>query len=439
MVMSHSDVVELARDVLIPGWQLERARLDILDRWWRWNPEQISLPRKSEPEARELRDLAESPWFHLLVTTIAQQLFMESVRSTEVDDTTMIWKPWQRNRFPARQMAVYRAALAYGYSYATAMPGDNGAVLRGRSPRDMFATYQDVIEDEYPAYYIIVAGNRYTVVDEDAKYTLVDADGRLQYVDHEVHGLGVAPAVRYSNDIDLEGRTPGEIEPLIKVAKRHNKTVYDRLLTQHYNSWKVRTATGLSKPDNHAEGERIKLLLRQSDILTGEEGVQFGSLDETSLEPFIRAGRDDKETFAAIGQIPTHGLTGDLINLSADAITEARATLDRKAGDRKVSFGDSNTQLLRLSSFVEGRERDAEDFTLASQFADFESRSLSQSADALGKISSQLGVPPEKLWDRIPTVTADEAQSWLKYKQDHPSADVLLAGALDRQANGTNS
>lgn len=438
MVMKPADVLELANDLLIPGWTQERAKLDEIDKWYRWAPDKVRVPASADLEEKYLRDLAETPWLALVVTTVAQQLVGELVRSSERADVTTVWTPWLRNRMPSRQRAIHRAALAYGYAYTTVMPGDTGAVIRGYSPRDMFAVYADPVEDEYPMYYMRVRGNHRVIVDEEAAYTLGVQDGRVQFIDHSRHNAGVAPAVRYSNQIDLEGRTPGEVEPFIPLAKRINKTTFDRLLVQHHSSWKVRTATGLEDPKDEADNAKRKLLLRQNDILTGGEGVQFGTLEETSPEGLIKAGETDIETLAAVSQTPAHALTGKMINLSADAITEARAMLDLKAGERKVGFGDSHVQTLRLASYIEGRYEDAEDFTLVMDWADLESRSMSQAADALGKMATMLGIPPEKLWDRVPGITPDVAAAWLKYKQENPSADEQLAKALNTQSNGAN-
>lgn len=438
MVMSKSAVLTLAKDILIPGWQAERQKLDEIDKWYRFSPDKVRFPAHADQEEKYLADLAETPWLSLVVTTVAQQLVGELVRSARSSNVEAIWAPWLRNRMPSRQRAIHRAALGYGYAYGTAMPGDSGAVLRGYSPRDMYAVYADPVEDEYPMYYLRVRGDHYVVVDEEAVYTLGMERGELTFIDFKLHNVGVAPAIRYSNQIDLEGRTPGEVEPFIPIARRINKTTFDRLLVQHHSSWKIRTATGLEEPKDDADNAKRKLLLRQSDILTGGEGVQFGSLDETSPEGLIKAGEADIETLAAVSQTPAHALTGKMINLSADAITEARAMLDLKAGERKVGFGDSHTQLLRLASFIEGRTEDAEDFTLVMDWADLESRSMSQAADALGKMATMLGIPAEKLWDRVPGITPDVAAAWLEYKRENPSAEEQLASALNGQSNGTN-
>lgn len=438
--MKRSDVLELANDTLIPGWQQQRRTLDVIDKWHRWEPDALKdkIPNYASSEHRNLAKISETPFLQLVVTTVAQQLVAETFRSARGIEMDQVIAPWLRNRMHSRQRAVYRGALAYGYSYATAMPGDSGAVIRGRSPRDLYAVYGDVVEDEYPMYYLLVKGGHKYVVDEEAVYILGDDNGRVEYIEDRRHNAGVAPAVRYSNQIDLEGRTPGEVEPYVQVAARIDKTTYDRMVNQHFNSWKVRTVTGLDMPTDPADRERVKLLLRQGDILTGEEGVQFGTLDETSSDSLIKATDEDVKLLAVVTQTPVHALTGDLVNLSADAIAESRAMADLKVNERKVGFGDSNEQLLRLAAHIEGRADDAADFSLRTDWADLQSRSMSQAADALGKMATMLKIPVELLWDRIPTVTPEIAKAWREYKQENPSAEEQLAAALNEQSNGVN-
>lgn len=439
MVMSNDAALKLVKDTMQPQMAAERARLDDIDKWMRWDPNEVQLPRTAAQEKKYLAKLSETPWLMLVVNTLAQQLIAETARSSEVDDVDALMRPWFRNRMPSRQRAIHHAACGYGYAYTTVMPGDTGAVIRGYSPRDMYAVYQDPVVDEYPMYALRKRGSHLILLDEEAQYTIgIEDSGELAFIEYEVHGVGVAPVVRYSNAIDLEGRTPGEVEPYIGVAKRINQTTNDRMLVQHHNSWKVRTATGLDSDVSDEERKREKLRLAQDDILVGGDGVAFGSLDETSVEPLTRAEDKDVGTLAAVSQTPAHSLTGNMINLSADAITEARAMLDTKAGQRKIAYGDSHSQTLRLAAHIEGRERDATDFTLQMQWADLESRSMSQAADALGKMSTMLAIPPEMLWDRIPTVTAQEATKWRRYREENPSAEVILAESLRSQSNGTD-
>jgi hypothetical protein len=55
---------------------------------------------------------------------------------------------------------------------------------------------------------------------------------------------------------------------------------------------------------------------------------------------------------------------------------------------------------------------------------------MSQMADALGKIATQLHVPAEKLWELIPGISRSTVQEWQAYAEAHPDADTMLAQSL---------
>ena len=112
MVMKRDDVLELANDVLIPGWQQQRRSLDLIDKWHRWEPDALrdKIPNYATTEHRNLAKISETPFLSLVVTTVAQQLVAEAFRSSRSVDTERITEPWLRNRMHSRQRAVYRAA-----------------------------------------------------------------------------------------------------------------------------------------------------------------------------------------------------------------------------------------------------------------------------------------------------------------------------------------
>jgi hypothetical protein len=128
---------------------------------------------------------------------------------------------------------------------------------------------------------------------------------------------------------------------------------------------------------------------------------------------------------------------GQLVNLSADALTEARSMSRLKVQSKQRAMGRSAAQNLRLAAHIEGRADDAADFSLRMQWADIEARSMAQAADALGKIATQLGVPVQMLWELIPGVTKTKVEEWREYAADHPSDTARLADALERQSTPT--
>jgi len=445
--MSKSAAVELVQDRLLQPLRAEQARLAEVDLWYRWQHEDVVIPRSATTELRSLLQLSKTPWLGLVVTNVAQAMYVDGYRTPESNDDVSPWRLWQQNDLDNRQVAIHRAALAYGQAFATALPGVNDfgeptAVLRGVSPRKMLAFYADPAEDDWPLYALRdMGGGHFRLYDDEAVYYLGeetnDATGakKLRWLDERVHEVGVCPVVRFTNMLDLDGRSDGEVEPFIPLAKRIDKTAYDRLLTQHFSSWKVRTVAGMAEPDSEEEANRAKLRMRQDDLLVAEDpDTKFGTLAETPLDGFIRAYESDIKTLAAASQTPVHAMVGDLINLNAEALAAARASLDAKVAERKKSFGKSHDQLLKLGSLIDGDEASARDVMAHVTWADTSIRSLAAAADALGKMAQMLGVPTQALWSMVPGVSKSDVEEW-KRMAGESDAFAQLGSLLDAQAS----
>jgi hypothetical protein len=447
---------ELISDELFPRWQKESERLERIDWWYRWKHEPIVLPRTATRELKRLVDMSRVPWLGLVVSAISQCLYVDGYHSTldpiDRDEATPTgpWKTWNANGFAQRQVAVHRSALAYGYSFVCVMPGEDNegkrSVVRGVSPRKAYAAYLDPAEDEWPEYVLRVMaggeGRKYELrLYDDVyvhTYTMDNPDSKPQFVKRETHGASVCPYVRYANQLDLDGRCDGEVEPFIPLASRINKTSYDRVLTQHFNSWKIRTISGMAQPDTDEEKNRKKLQLRQDDLLISEDpDTRFGVLDETTLDGFISAWRSDIEALAAVSQTPTYALTGQIANLSAEALAAARSSLTQKIAERQKSFGASHVQMLRLAAALEGDQPHADDVMSRVTWQDMEIRSFSQSVDALGKAAQMLGVPLPALWMRIPGVEKTDVDEWQKLAADADPIEKFTR-TLDRQDGANN-
>lgn len=454
MALSRSDVINLVADELFPLWRKERERLDRIDKWYRRDQEKIEIPKRATREMRALAELSKTPWLGLVVTTVAQSMYVDGYHSEStrlLDDVgeqpVGPWRTWKANQFDARQIAVHRAALAYGYSYVSVLPGQDSlgkrSVMRGLSPRKAQAVYADPSEDEWPMYAIRVEPQPKGVYairvydEQDVHYLGMDhSTATPDYISYDTHGAGVCPIVRFANQLDLDGRTDGEVEPFIPMAGRINKTAFDRMLTQHYNSWKVRTVSGLSRPDDDEQANRKKMELRQDDMLVAEDpDTRFGSLDETSLTGFIDAWRSDIEALAAMTQTPTHALTGQVVNVSAEAVAAFRAGLTQKVTERQKAFGPSHVQALQLAAELEGNTDDATDLTARMSWQDMEIRSLSQAVDAYAKAVESLQVPPQALWGRIPGIEQSDVEEWRDMARSQDPIDRMTDELL-RQGQG---
>ncbi|QSY58719.1 phage portal protein [Bifidobacterium imperatoris] len=450
---SETEAEQALRGLLLPAWGMELERLNRIDRWWRWNPKPVRL-KQATLEHHMLRDLGVTPWLRLVVTTISQTLYLEGVDIPGKPDTEsarIFWHPWVANRMGRRQVALHKAAIAYGTAYAAVRAdasedGGTRAVIECYSPRESIAVYDDAARDTFPQSFMRVRRispqvesyelwdkwNIWQWTRENGAYTLVSCTPHLAV---DAYGNPVCPVVRYTNDLDLQGRAPGEVEPYIPLAGRLNKDNYDRLLAQHYNSWKVRTVTGLDMTAlNDQQRSEKKLQLRQDDLLAGGEGVQFGALPETTLSSLIEAKQADVEELAAVSQTPTTAF-GKMVNVGDAGIAESRAGFYAKRDERQKSFGVSHMDVLRLCAGIEGRMDDAHNFDLTPIWEDTDVRTINQAVDALGKAAQMLGVPKQELWDMIPGVSKSRADSWREYADAHPDADALAVQAYQAQLN----
>jgi hypothetical protein len=442
-------VKDLLKKTLWPAFNAERQRLDRIDKWYRWDHDKPHAPRHATQEYKTLEERAQTPWLTLVVTSVAQAMYVDGHKSEGQPENTESWRWWQANGLDGRQIAVHRAALAYGLCYATVLPGRSDftgkiPVIRGVSPRRMISFYAEPENDDWPMYALKaepvkingVDGWKIKLYDDQVVYQFhADASGTdFTYITFEEHGLGVCPVVRYTNQMDLEGRTPGEVEPFIPIAGRIDQTTFDRLVVQRFASWVVRTIAGMSRPDEEAEAAAQSLLLKVSDLLVAEDSdTKFGSLPATPLDGFIQAAEADIRTLAAVSQTPAHELLGQMANLSAEALAAARASLTAKVDERKKTFGESHEQVFRLAGHVMGNAEAANDFGAQVKWADTEIRSLAQAADALGKLATMLGVPVEVLWDKIPGFTQQDVEE-AKGIVERGDSLVQLKTLLDRQA-----
>lgn len=411
----------------------------------------FDVPRTATREHRALADLSRTPWLRLVVDNVVQAMYVDNIVAGD-GPSADLHQLWYRNGLQSSQIANHRAMIAYGHSYGVAQASLEGpARVRFVSPNRMAVRFS-ALGDPYPAEALEVldaARGSYRMYLPGETYSISATAEEFAVGEPAETGLAFVPVVRFANQEDLDGQVIGEVEPFIPSAARINKTSYDRLLSQHFNSWKVKTATGLELPnqlDDDGEpttildedaAERLKLKLAQDDILVAEDPeTRFGTLDATALDPFVNSWRADIEALAAVSQTPAHALTGQMVNLSAEALAAARAPLTQKVYERQQNAAAAYSRLLRAAAAVSGWDDIADDDLVRVTWQDMEIRSMSQAVDALGKAATMLGIPAEGLWHQIPGVEASDVQEWQRLKQEEYDRDPLSA-SFTRQAEAT--
>ncbi|WP_431980785.1 phage portal protein [Streptomyces qinglanensis] len=455
----------------------DRERLDRIDRYMRGEHDGPYTPRTASEEYKLLAKRAVSNWLPLLVKTPSQAMAVDGYRrSTDgadvpglSEDAPAEWRVWQDQRMDSRQTPVHRAALTYGQSFVTVLPDAAGParpVIRGVSPRLLYASYEDPAADALPLWALQVE----TVPDGEgveARAWLYDSThvhdlmvgGKRgpQLLASRPHGFTVCPVVRFAPDIDLEGRVTGVVEPMIPIQDRVNQTVFDLLVAQTFGSFKVRTISGMA-PEFRRDPEtgeilydaqgRPQVIPIQADasrfLVAPDADTKFSQLDETPLAGFLDAIELATKHLAALSQTPPHYLLGSMVNLSAEALAAAEAALSRAVDEYKHAMGESWELVLFLCATVVGVEPDPRAEVL---WKDAESRSLSQTVDALGKAVQMLQVPPRAMWSRIPGVTARDVEEWAQIQEaddpglrmaDRMASAVVTAPATTQSLAGSD-
>jgi hypothetical protein len=150
--LSEDDAREVL-DGLTKVRDREMRRLDRIRGYMLGETCRVYSPRKTTREYRQLVDMSKVNIMPLVVSTFAENLFVEGYRPARSAKNTKAWDLWQDNRMDMRQSLIYRAALTYGLSYATVLKKSgesDAALIEPYSPRHLTAVYEDPTSDEWP-------------------------------------------------------------------------------------------------------------------------------------------------------------------------------------------------------------------------------------------------------------------------------------------------
>ena len=411
----------------------ELEHLDRIHAYLRGKQPLPIIPAGVPNEVRRLAEMSRVNVLDLVISAVAQSLYVDGYRAKQESDDAPAWSVWQANQMDARQIGVHRGALSFGVSYATVLPGDTAPAIRGYSPRRLTAVYGE--DDLWPMFALRAepSGSEWLhrLYDEEAVYFLSGNDqptGELRWLETRQHDAGVCPVVRFLNTTELDDEVRGEIEPLMPIQDQIDLTTFELLVAQHYGAFRQRYVLGWT-----AESEAQQLKASAARLWTFEDSkdeIAVGEFGQTDLKGYLDSREASLRHAATISQTPAHELLGQMVNLSAEALVAAEASQRRKITERQMSFGESWEQVLALAGRIQGT---AQDDGAQVRWRDTESRALSATVDALGKMASMLGVPVEELWERIPGVTQQDVERW---KATLAAGDPLtnLTSMLDRQS-----
>ncbi|MCD9196211.1 phage portal protein [Streptomyces albireticuli] len=444
------------------------------------------MPSIADPDLAHFRERSITNFCPLVVSAVSDNLFVDGFRPASGGGNLPAWATWEANNMHAVQSAVHFDALAYGEAYVRVIPGSDGfPEIEPLSPLSVTAVYKRP-HDSFPQVcavhsYEFVDGERRALIDlyDDRKvFRLISkkevtgdaedmpAAGEFELFDSFSHGLDFCPIVRFRNRATTSPYVPslGEVEPIIPIQDRLNDIALETAVAMQYGAFRQRWATGIDLgPDksnewteetarhpitgalskmlfrNHQEAKHVKFSASRL-VVSKDPDTKFGQFDATDITPYLSAYQSQIKYLATVAALPPHFVTGDMVNLSAEALMAAEASLQQKIEDRKRVFGNSWKLVFRIIMELWGPLGEGEpspeeairDAVIV--WRDCTPRSFPATVDALGKAVTMLQVPPQAAWQMIPGVTPDEIEQWDAWRrvwdqERDPSAQMARAFA----------
>lgn len=394
----------------------------------------VNIPPDADPVMRSLAIKSRTNYLPKVLDEYAGGCIVQGYKSGRSSDNSPGWAWWQANGLDGRQAGLNRVTFAYGIGYGVALPGDLAPLMRFRSPLTMTAVYDDPMDDEWPVYALDVCHGMWKLYDDECVYELPagGSDGTIEPMAHE---MGVCPVVRYRDRMLLDDEPMGIIEPLISVQHRIDETTFNLMVAQHFAAFKQRYVIGWVP-----ESEEERLKAGASKLWTFKDGpdmVKAGEFSEASLTNIIDSSKSAKSDMASIAHLALQDIdSSSVANLAADAIALLKSAKDDLLDEMKTSLGESHEQFFRLAAVAAGNEQAASDMASEVRWKDTGSRSLAQTADALGKITTMLQVPPKALWPKVAEVLDVSDQDLVEWDRLSQEGDALtnLSNLLNKQA-----
>ncbi|MFC8376391.1 phage portal protein [Streptomyces albidoflavus] len=413
-----------------PEWWLDRlydqlqARIDYVARMRSYcsgNHPLPTLPDKARSAFQKLLRHARSNYVGLVADATSERIQVDGFRlgGVEVGDEEL-WRIWQANSMDADSDMLIGEAVRVGRSFALVAP----------NPEDP-ATPLITAEDATQAIVAYRPGSRRvraaglkcwlddwggllmaTLYLPDAVYKYeapapkAGSVGKPKWAARQVDGeawpapnpLGLVSLVELPNRPDLLGEAHSEIEDVLDIQDRINKTLIDRLMAQEFSAFRQRWATGYELPEDD-DGQPVEPFRSAVDRLwvAEDSAVKFGEFGATDLTPYLKAAEADVQHMAARTRTPAQYLLGQLSNVSGEMLRATESGLVSKVRQRQRPLGEGMEEIARLALRASGDTRDLERLEVIWHNPEF--RTEGELVDALVKMST-LGVPQEALWER---------------------------------------
>lgn len=389
-------------------------------------------------------------WMRIVVDSSAERLHVQGFRfgkNAEADDDA--WGIWQANGLDLESGMVHTEAIKLGEAYWLVWPGegrDDPPQITAEHPsqmivaiapgnrRERLAALKKWVGDDGYVYATLYLPDRIWKWKSRKAAKSYAASGKVEWVDRRddpggVNPLGEVPVVPVQNAPSMLRGGQSDLITGIPLQNAINKLLCDMLIGSEYQAFPQRVAIGLDLPRDPDTGQPTRAAQLQASqsrlmVIKDKDGkiAEFSAAD---LDNYVKARRHLVEHLTAQTKTPPHYVTGQLVNVSGDALKAAETGLVSKCKDKTVSFGEGHEETMRLALKATKREVDRDSETI---WRDVESRSFGELIDGLVKLDT-IGVPRKVLWAK-----AGFSPQEIARMETMQAADDLLGTAVDEQA-----
>lgn len=363
-------------------------------------------------------------WCATVVDAKDERLNVEGFRFwTDPDDEPLTadraaWDIWQANQLDADSQLAHLDALIGEQTYALVWYDENGD------------GYPDVTI-EHPSQMIVqtAAGNRKRRLaaakiwaDESGFLfgTVYLPGGIFKFRSQQTHRhggfrgvewvergdgwaidnpLGVVPVVPLTNRARLLAPARSELVDVVPKQDAINN-LWANLMVAAENQGTRRPWAIMAELPADQRGEPTNPFDRPDVTGIALEGEgRIGTLEEASLDNFIRSIELAVKHIASQTRTPPHYLNASADRLSGESIKAAETGLVSSVQRKQRHFGEAWEEVMRLAFAVAGDEAHARAIRAETIWSDAESRTESEHIDAVGKQRVMLEIPRRKAWE----------------------------------------
>jgi|GEM_PF-791835 len=401
----------------------------------------------------------------LICDAVMERLAVSGFKVADDSVSAELWSTWQRSSCDEGSQLAMLDSLITGRSYAMCWADKDGAPkISFESARHMFVWQMPSLSHRIAALkrWISEDGSAFCTVYTPTKILRYVSESKIAldpWLSPEAVGnpawgpdaftfydfsqlpstgwklrgtvknpLGVVPVVPLVNRPRLDNPSgESEITDAKPIIDAINLLATDMLVSAEYAAMPRRFATGIqfqtrTNPDT-GEEEVVDPFSRLKGRVWMSEApdATFGQFPEASLTNYGEAILNLTQTLGSLAGLPAHYLGIAREPASADAIRSSEAPLVRKVMAKQLQFGGAFEEVMRIADVIRhGLRRPGMD-SMETVWADPESRTIAQSADAAGKLQ-QIGIP-------LPQLAEDLGYSPQEIQQ-MPASEVL-AGATN--------